>query len=624
MIINYIENNQVVDKELSVEEKETVCNKITQMFNNWTGESFNTFLDNKATVDKEISPKKCKDKKDRKDEDSWKSDLKLNRLSMISEKFYSFLREQFFDQIGGYIKLPEDVNDVIYPKAFTIQNKKELNVCLKDFISYGEIVASAALTFESSIEQVSFGEITETDEIISVHRDFMKVRRQDKESPKIDFIRISPENFCYDRNYIPGTADFESCGKIVKTWKTSAQILRNKAYDITKEQLDELCSNSENINTIETSESEYKLNVIRGNQIEVLNYYGDLWIDGKLYEDYIAVVIGRKHLAYIAPCTLKTPRIYYYPNSLHPDYRRGISPMYNIIDLCGSEEKALNDLNDFVELKKNPPSYVPVNFFEEEVTKLSPGKHITYKVGMQDPNAIIKEQFDAQVVEQYREITDNLIRTTSMFNKESLTTDVNKTATEISRVAVSDDIYCNRIITDILVNIIMPYINDCCRCFNIETGDYVKTSFELSNEMGNMNNIMSLLDKIGGADPTMVNIQKSATNAFKILGIDPAKYLNDGKSAQILATFGSLPDEVLQKLTEFAQQAQVEYNNETKARKMMGQLQDNKYREALRDGANAGIMPESVVLPDGQGAIEMPVLPVTPETQVRNTPGVSA
>jgi hypothetical protein len=73
------------------------------------------------------------------------------------------------------------------------------------------------------------------------------------------------------------------------------------------------------------------------------------------------------------------------------------------------------------------------------------------------------------------------------------------------------------------------------------------------------------------------------------------------------------------------QQLQVEQNNIAKASKMMAQIQDDEYRKVLRKSwEETGMMPEAVMVPNGDAVMEVPVTRVTPETQVKNKVSTTA
>jgi hypothetical protein len=82
---------------------------------------------------------------------------------------------------------------------------------------------------------------------------------------------------------------------------------------------------------------------------------------------------------------------------------------------------------------------------------------------------------------------------------------------------------------------------------------------------------------------------------------------------------------VLQQLVQVGQQMQVQENNFAKASKLMGQLQDDEYRKQLRESwKETGTLPQSVVVPNGDTVMEVPVTRVTPESQVKNKTSTTA
>ena len=94
---------------------------------------------------------------------------------------------------------------------------------------------------------------------------------------------------------------------------------------------------------------------------------------------------------------------------------------------------------------------------------------------------------------------------------------------------------------------------------------------------------------------------------------------------QIIKSFGGLSDQVLQQLVLLGQEMQVEQNNIAKASKLMAQLQDDEYRKQLRETwAASGVLPPSVIVPNGDTTMEVPVTRVTPESQVKNKVSTTA
>ena len=629
MIVYEFINNNIVEKRVSKDDAKGIVDMISSKWTKWS----TVLKDVKARrngVIERSKPKLCNAKKS---EEDWKSNIELNRPYEYYNKLYGLLYETFYDKIPSFLKMGKEIYDRVYNRAFTIENKKTLLVCLKDMLESGEIVASAELqnTYEKqvvSLEEIQMNPEFDPSSIVSVRANHVVVKQ--KTGDKINFIRINPCNFAYDPLVEPGTEDFDNCDKIVKQWKTRHEILSNANYEITSDQLDEILR--EDAQDVANDESDDKNDVdttVRSSQIEVLTYYGGVTIKGKYYANYVAVVIGRRFLAYFKPKGIYTPGIYYYPFHSIGDGSRGVSPLYYILDLCAAEQKALNDSIDFLELQKNPPLYAPVNFFEEEVTKIQPGGHITYKPGMQDPSAIIPIRFDApQYLQVFQETTKQLEKEIAGIDNGQLSVKSEAlTEEEVKRIASSENLIPNMIISGILLNIIAKYLKDCVEMETQQefSGNVVKTAWEYANEQLQMQNVVNVLDKIGSSDPTMINMQNSAVKVFESLGVNANDYLNDSKSQMIVQEFGNMDEDILQQLVQVAQALQVQKNNQEKAAKMMGQLQDDEYRRQLRESwKNTGSMPGEVIVPNGQGTMSVPVVSVTPEAQTVNRTSTTA
>jgi hypothetical protein len=462
--------------------------------------------------------------------------------------------------------------------------------------------------------------------IVSVRENSFVVRQEVEK--RLNFVRIDPCNFVYDPLITPCTDDFYECDKIIKQWKTRREILSNKSYEIDRALFEETFAQQTTPNMQEQDEAT-TYSVYRYNQIEVLTMFGTFYIGGKAYENYVAVIVGRQFLAYFAPKGIYTPDVYYFPFHARGNGARGVSPLFYIADLCQAEEEAYNDTRDAVKLQLNPCRYAPTGFFEESVVKQEPGKVITYRLGMQDPSAIIKETIDAQpAIMTFQETTKQLEKEIAGIDNGQLSVKSEAlTEEEVKRIAVSESLIPNMIISGIMLNIVSRYLKDCVEMVDGQEtdGSVVKTAWEYANEQLQMQNIVALIEKIGAADPTMPKIQDTAARALQAMGVNPTDYLNDGRTQQIIQNFAGLSDEVLQQLVQMGQQLQVEQNNIAKASKMMGQIQDDEYRKALRKSwEESGMMPESVIVPNGDSVMEVPVTRVTPETQVKNKTSTTA
>ena len=626
MIVCNYEMGEVKQKELNADEKKSVCDYVVARWNAWSKPLEGVQTNTKVIRDR-ATPSICNISQPEKKKD-WHSNIKLNRMYEFYNKLYGILYETFYDKISSYLKLGKDNHDAIYNQALDQENKKTLLVSIKDMLDTGEVVASSEYKTIYRKEVASIDEIGMVDpkSIISVREKSFVYRKE--VGKRLNFIRIDPCNFVYDPLITPCTDDFYECDKIVKQWKTRREILSNKSYEIDRQQFEEYFAQQTTPNA-ESQDEEDTNSVYRYNQIEVLTMFGTFFIDGKAYENYVAVIVGRQFLAYFAPKGIYTPDIYYFPFHARGNGARGISPLFYIADLCQAEEDAYNDSRDAVKLLLNPTRYAPTGFFESEKVKQEPGKIITYRLGMQDPNAIIKEVIDAQPsIQSFQETTKQLEKEIAGIDNGQLSVKSEAlTEEEVKRIAISESLIPNMIISGIMLNIVSRYLQDCVEMMAEEEmdGNVVKTAWEYANEQLQMQNIIVLMEKIGAADPTMPKIQDTAIKALQAMGVNPADYLNDGRTQQIIQNFAGLSDEVLQQLVQVGQQMQVQQNNLTKASKMMAQIQDDEYRKQLREQWDeTGTMPESVIVPNGDSIMEVPVTRVTPETQVKNKVSTTA
>lgn len=626
MIICNYEQGEVKKRELTQDEKDGVCNYVVSRWTAWS-KPLQGVQDNTRIIRERATPAICSIKQPEKKKD-WHSDIKLNRMYEFYNKLYGILYETFYDKISSYLKLGKDNHDKVYNLALDQENKKTLLVSIKDMLDTGEVVASSEYKTVYKKEVATIDHIMEVDpaSIVSVRENSFVYRKE--VSKRLNFIRIDPCNFVYDPLITPCTDDFYECDKIIKQWKTRREILSNKTYEIDRQAFMEQFAEQETP-TQESQDEADTNSTYRYNQIEVLTMFGTFYIGGKAYENYVAVVIGRTFLAFFAPKGIYTPDVYYFPFHARGNGARGISPLFYIADLCKAEEDAYNRSRDAVELMINPTRYAPTGFFEDTKVKQEPGKIITYRLGMQDPNAIIKEQIDAQpAIQNFQETTKQLEKEIAGIDNGQLSVKSEAlTEEEVKRIAVSESLIPNMIISGIMLNIVSRYLKDCVQMMDGEEidGNIVKTAWEYANEQLQMQNIVALIEKAAQADPSMPKYQDTAARALQAMGVNPADYLNDGRTQQIIKNFASLSDEVLQQLVLVGQEMQVQENNLAKASKLMAQLQDDEYRKQLRENwANLGVLPPSVIVPNGDTVMEVPVTRVTPDSQVKNKVSTTA
>ena len=507
---------------------------------------------------------------------------------------------------------------------FTLQNKMEMLLSASDYILAGEAIGSAFIEYKKEIKSVPFEELTGNETIIGVFDKMAKIEVEDENAPTFNYLRVDPENFACDPLYSPCSKEWSKCGKIIKTWETKSSLLDNKSYDLNRQQLEEIAPPlNENVSG-ESGEGTNQ-SPTRSNQIEVLTYFGDFEINDVIYRDYCAVVVGRRIPVYFKPINKSTPRVFYCKYGAE---NRGISPIAPLISIFGLEDELINNTINHDKLRLNPANYVPVGFFEKDKTEIEPGAHITYKPGIHDPNAIIKVDVGAPDVSLFQVVNNKLEDEATGFalQMNSSTSVVEKTKAEIVQNVITDSIIINRMTDEFVLFICMRFVESVFYILGLDSKQIkLKTSSELAAEEAKAGALMQILQNVAAGDPSMIKLKSSADFVLKSFGFTPDEFLNNDKDTNIVNATNGIDDDILQQALQIAQQLQVEKNNVVKAQKMMGNVQDNIYRSGLKKfWDETGQLPQSIVVPNGQGTMQVPVESVTPDTQVDNKTGTSA
>lgn len=609
------ENTQIVEKEI---DNSAIAQWVSSRWVNWY-KNYNSVLVDQNR--KAITPSVRKETSEVKD---WHSKISLNKPFSYFNKIYSIISNTVRNELPKYISVNKDVENVLSDEIFNLSNKMEILLSASDYIVAGEAIGSSYIEYKKEIKSIPIEELTGNENIIGVFDNTVKIEVEDDNFPTFNYMRIEPENFACDPLYSPNSKEWENCGKIIKTWETKSSLLANKSYDLNKEQLASILPpQSNNLSGVDDKNTAQEIQ--RANQIEVLTYFGDLEINGELYRNYCAVVVGRTVPVYFKPINKSTPKVFY---CKYGAAKRGISPIAPLISIFGLEDKLINQTIDHDQLRLNPAKYAPIGFFEKDKTEIEPGLHIPYKPGIQDPTAIIRVDVGAPDVSLFQVVNDKLEDEATGFalQMNTSTSNVEKSATEIVQNVITDSIIINRMIDEFVMFICMRFVESVFRIKGIDTKQIkLKTSVEIANEEAKAASLAGILSQAANADPAMIKLRESADYVLRANGFNPDEFLNNDRATSIVQATNGIDDDVLQQALQIAQQMQVEKNNVVKAQKMMGNIQDNIYRAGLKKfWDETGQLPQSVIVPNGQGTMEVPVEPVTPDTQVENKIGTSA
>ena len=232
--------------------------------------------------------------------------------------------------------------------------------------------------------------------------------------------------------------NWDECPKIYRTFKTPDDIINNKYNVVNKqiaEEIRELVRKSSDNNIQSYSWDKQKSEVVNGSTIEVLEHWGDLKLPtGEVLKNWHAVVVARKYLIRFHKNDSLINPFTYGAFITDPETKRGISPLYCVLELANSQEDFLNRTINMQALSENPPLLAPEGFFEEDEISLYPGKIIEYGDNLSSTNAFKQLTFNNNVFSANIEFLDTLMCEVSGIYPSMIGIQENfaKTATEIN------------------------------------------------------------------------------------------------------------------------------------------------------------------------------------------------
>ena len=182
------------------------------------------------------------------------------------------------------------------------------------------------------------------------------------------------------------------------------------------------------------------------------------------YENYVAVVIGREYLAYFKPKGIYT-WYYYFPYTIGSGFSVVYAPLFYILDFVSeAEEKdwvcAVLTLYSCRKIRQNTHQK---GSLKKKSQRIEPGKHILYTPGMKDPTAIIPIQFNAQPLTLFQEATKQLQKEIGGIDSGQLSVKSEAlTEEEVKRIAQSENLIPNMIISGIMLHIVSKYSERLC------------------------------------------------------------------------------------------------------------------------------------------------------------------
>lgn len=218
------------------------------------------------------------------------------------------------------------------------------------------------------------------------------------DGPKVKF--IPAQDFVFDPERVNS---FDSAPKIYRSYATVSEIRSNALNSLLDErklaELSNMTNRTSNVIFLNTEKSLNDLYAprgvkgVKGDQIELLEYWGDICIDGEFYENMLVVIAGRKEIIRLEQNPFVSQPFVHASIITDPRTSRGVSPLKIALGMSEVASSILNKQLDALSLIINPPYLAPKGCFKGE-QRVSPGKIIEYDAALM-PNQPIPLNFSA-------------------------------------------------------------------------------------------------------------------------------------------------------------------------------------------------------------------------------------
>lgn len=198
---------------------------------------------------------------------------------------------------------------------------------------------------------------------------------------------------------------------------------------------------------------------VKGDQIELLEYWGDITIDGELFENMLVVIAGRKEILRLEQNPFITQPFVHASIITDPRTSRGVSPLKIALGISEISSNILNKQLDALSLIINPPYLAPRGCFKGEQV-VSPGKIIEYDAALM-PNQPIPLNFSAalQGWDFINFFKTSIESATGIYKTMAGNLSASaRTATEINYSAAGQSARLNMIIDAVSRKIIVPMV----------------------------------------------------------------------------------------------------------------------------------------------------------------------
>lgn len=451
--MEYIVDKLKKPKKLSEEQKDEIAKRIVSDFNTYNDARQSNLtkaneLISEVFFKKDLSKENDKNKK-------WKAKVKMCKLFMFYQTFKAFIWKNTYSGINSMFDVSgeslESDNNSNKQKAMLVDILEKMDysqICdlvIDNSLLYGELLAFC--TWRTKKEEyrrpINFFEVLFKNDIKNLPKimeakakgqNFYIDERTVYDNPFI--VPINPADFVFD---VTQSNDFDNCPKINRSWRTPNDIINNECYEISADvarDLRNMISKSPDTSDLVDQSKEALINKHKnGSTVEVLEHWGDFTLpSGEVLKNWHAVVVGGKYLVRFEKNIFVINPFIFGTFLQDPDTKRGISPLYSIMDLAHVQENLLNKTVDMQALTENPPLLCPKDFFDDDDVELYPGKIITYDPQLYTSSSIQPMSFQSNIfVNDISFLSDLMSEISGIFpNMMGAEESGSRTATEIN------------------------------------------------------------------------------------------------------------------------------------------------------------------------------------------------
>lgn len=484
MVFEYIIEKDNSTKKLSEEQKFTLVKKISSKFAQLNTERSSN-LEMASNLANEIFFKN--DFKSISDKNQkWKSKIKMCKTFMFYQTLKAFIWRNTYANVNSMFDVSGENHDsnnasnkqkaMLVDILEKMDYQRTCDQIIDNALLYGELISFTAwkknyeeyrrpINFFQNLFKQDVKKLPLILDAISNGKNYWVDTRKIYDNPYI--YPVNPADLVFDSSQ---KDNWDSCPKIYRTYKTPAEIINNKYFELSKEEIEEIKAMVK-----ENSSNDKKDEIIKGSTIEVLEHWGDLKLsDGTLLKNWHAVVIARKYLASFGKNEGIINPFSYGTFITDPTTKRGISPLYSVLSLAHIQEELMNRTCNLQALNENPPLLAPEGFFDEDEINLYPGKIIEYGDNLAPSAAFKQLTFNPNVfLQDISFLNDLMAEVSGIFPNMigAVETSATKTATEINTKTQGQMTRLSMLVDTINQDLIIPNVEKVAKlCADFKSG----------------------------------------------------------------------------------------------------------------------------------------------------------